>query len=250
MQHIYAVKTPEEFEKYREFVNKIQPKLTEYIRFLRETYQVLDLPRAIVWTDVQTATHLISDLPVPAYTNEYRVVMTPDVEAWRGIYLKQLETLPESGAVEAIRAYYQTALSENNLLQILGHELAHHSELFLDDFDSYGSGGIWFEEGMVEYISRRYFLTAEEFAAEARVNRQLVALLQGRCGGHSLEEFGAATYQGDYAGIFFEYWRSFLAVADIVERFHGSVPEVFRSYHRWNDSGRGVTLEAWFRTSR
>ncbi len=35
---------------------------------------------------------------------------------------------------------------------------------------------MWFEEGMAEYISRRYFLTDEEYAAEKETNRILSAL--------------------------------------------------------------------------
>ncbi|MEQ9809629.1 hypothetical protein [Streptococcus jiangjianxini] len=49
------------------------------------------------------------------------------------------------------------------------------SELFEDDFDDYDSF-IWFEEGMVAYISRKYFLTSEECEAEKQVNRYLVDL--------------------------------------------------------------------------
>ena len=55
-----------------------------------------------------------------------------------------------------------------------------------------------------------------------------------------------ATYQEDYAAIFFQYWRSFLAVLEIVERFGGDVQAVFRSYHRWDRCGREKTLEEWF----
>lgn len=53
----------------------------------------------------------------------------------------------------------------HNVLQILGHEMAHHSDLFLDE--TYETE-MWFEEGMAEYISRRYFLTYEEYAAERK----------------------------------------------------------------------------------
>lgn len=142
--------------------------------------------------------------------------------------------------------YYENKLSENHVLQILGHEFVHHSGLFLDGFDTGYESGIWFEEGMCEYISRKYFLTGTEFDEEAQINALLVGLLWERYGNHSLEDFGAATYKGDYAGIFFEYWRSFLAVREIVERFDGNVRAVFLEYHRWHQSGSGKTLAAWF----
>ena len=50
-----------------------------------------------------------------------------------------------SQQTQAIESHYHS-LSENFLLQIVGHELAHWSEYFLDDFDGYDSY-IWFEEG-------------------------------------------------------------------------------------------------------
>lgn len=246
MKHIYAVETKDELFKYQEFARQIQPGLEAYIRFLKKEYQVTELPRTILWTNMEIATKLVSDLPVPAYTNEFRIVMTPDLEAWRTIYLKQLDGVKESDTVRNIREYYNHALSINDIMQILGHELAHHSELFLDNFDASYSCGIWFEEGMVEYISRHYFLTPEEFEAAADINRQLVALLQDRYGGHPLEEFGKSTYEGDYASIFFEYWRSFLAVEQIIEAYHGDIQAVFSAYHQWNEANSGKTLEEWF----
>lgn len=186
MKHLYAVETKEELQKYQEFVHEIEPRLREYIDFLKKEYEVIELPRAIVWASEEIATKIISDIPVPAYTNEFRVVMAPELETWSAIYLKQLDGLEEK---KEIQDYYTNSLSQNHVMQILGHELAHHSELFLEDFESYFSDGIWFEEGMVEYISRRYFLSEEEFHAEAKVNQQLVDLLKERYGKHSLEQF-------------------------------------------------------------
>lgn len=243
MKHLYAVETKEELQKYQEFVHEIEPRLREYIDFLKKEYEVIELPRAIVWASEEIATKIISDIPVPAYTNEFRVVMAPELETWSAIYLKQLDGLEEK---KEIQDYYTNSLSQNHVMQILGHELAHHSELFLEDFESYFSDGIWFEEGMVEYISRRYFLSEEEFHAEAKVNQQLVDLLKERYGKHSLEQFGEATYEGDYASIFFEYWRSFLAVKQIVEDYNGDVRAVFESYHKWADNNNGQTLVEWF----
>ena len=88
-----------------------------------------------------------------AYTNDYRVMFCPEPAVWREIYLRQLDGL-EGNAAEEIRAYYETAVGENHILSILGHELAHHSEWFPDDFEDERESGIWFEEGMVEYIWR------------------------------------------------------------------------------------------------
>lgn len=246
MKHIFAVQEQAELLAYQAFLSKHQAKLTQYLAFLKETYAVTELPRAVVWADMETATHLISDLPVPAYTNEYRTVFCPELDTWRNLYLCQLDSLNSS----EIREYYESELCENHILQILGHEFVHHSDWFLDDFEEEQDCGIWFEEGMCEYISRKYFLTDSEFNQEARINALLVEQLTDRYGTHSLEDFGAAAYQGDYASIFFEYWRSFLAVQRIVDRCDGDIPAVFRSYHAWHRKGRQEPLSQWFSENR
>ena len=245
MRSLYAVACERELDTYQAAARRLLPRLDAYIHFLEKEYAVKELPRAVVWTGRETASELLSDIPVPAYTNEYRVMFCPDPDVWRDIWLTQLDGLEGKTAAE-IRAYYETAVNDDRLLSILGHELAHHIALF-PDFDDAGAreAGVWFEEGMAEYIGRRYFLAGEAFDREARINRLLVELLKGRYGGHPLEDFGAATYEGSCAGIFFEYWRSFLAVEELVRRF-GSVKEVFHSYRAWGEAANGQTLEEWF----
>lgn len=241
MEHLFAVRNGEELARYQAFLREEAPRLEAYVRFLEGEYTVEELPRAVVWTSLDAATRLVSDIPVPAYTNAFRVVFTPDLDAWRSVYLRQLEGLPESGAAAEVRAYYASDLSRNNVLQILGHELAHHIALFPDDFEEYPSPSTWFEEGMAEYISRKWFLTDGEFAAEERANRQLVELLRSRYGARPLETFGARLEDGGYAGLFFDYWRAFLAVRRAVENC-GGVREAFVACRRWYAEGAAGTL--------
>lgn len=245
MEHVFAVKDRETLERYEAFLRDVRPRLEDYIRFLQSEYQVEELPRAIVWSDPDIAVRLVSDIPVPAYTNDFRVMFTPDLEVWRAVYLRQLEGLPESAAVDRLREYYANVLSRNHVLQILGHELAHHSALFPDDFDTYPSPSSWFEEGMVEYISRKWFLTDSEFDAEAQANRQLAELLDSRYGGHPLEDFGAHLKTGDHAGLFFDYWRAFLTVSQAVDAC-GGVLAALQSCRRWSEAETGKTLAEWF----
>ena len=250
MENLYLVQSTEELSRYQAFTARAQKKIEAYIAYLRAHCAVRELPRCVVWTSGETASERISDIPVPAYTNAYRVVLTPEVDVWRRLYLAQLEGQSwreeELVYVHAVRAYYQSALTEDNVLQLLGHELAHHSAYFEEEFDDDDGRecGIWFEEGMAEYISRRWFLTDEAFEAQAEANRTLVELFRPRFGARPLEAFGQDTYTGNYTEIFFEYWRSFLAVQTLVERL-GSVEAVFASYARWTKARRG-TLEEWF----
>lgn len=246
---LYLVEDAAQLEEYRAFASAARPRMESYLDFLRQQYQVTQLPEAIFWTDRHTATHLLSDIPAPAYTNEKRTVFTPCLDCWRQIYKSQLEGIswPDSQQpiVRALEQYYETQLEPVHLLQILGHEFAHHSPLFLMGFEDAREKGVWFEEGMVEYISRTYFLPPQQYQAEKQANRQLVELLTPYYGQHPLEDFGAETYAGSFGSIFFEYWRSFLAVDALVQRF-GGTEQVFRLYHDWARAGASSTLEEWF----
>ena len=243
MENLYLVKDENQLAAFRDFVAKNAAKLQDYLAFLKDEFAVYDLPQAIIWSDFDSATQIIREIPVPAYTNDRRMVMTPELPVWKDLYLLQLENYESSHQTQAIANHYQS-LSEKSLLQIVGHELAHWSEHFLDDFDGYGAY-IWFEEGMVEYISRKYFFTDEEFQTEKAYNQSLVEHFQKKHGWHSLNDFGTSTYQGNYASIFYEYWRSFLTVDKLVENL-GSVQAVFNSYHRWANTDKTLTLLDWF----
>lgn len=239
MKHIFAVTSQIHLQQYEMLYANFSQKLDGFLSFLRDHYGVTDLPQAIVWTDYDTATRCISSIPIPAYTNDYRTVFCPELETWKYIYLRQLDSRDHP----AIRDYYETKLTSDHILQILGHEFVHHSAFFPDlGYES----SIWFEEGMCEYISRKYFLTPDAFQEEARINALLVSLYWEQYGHHSLEEFGAATYSGDYASIFFEYWRSFLAVQKIVELYGGDPISVLNQYQKWYLSSREQSLAQFF----
>ena len=240
MKHIYLVQSNDTLTEYQNTAQRAIPKLNAFLNDLQNMHKVTTLPRCVIWTDQHTATQLISDIPIPAYTNDYRTVFCPNLDSWRTIYLHQLDDTDNPD----IRRYYETALSENHLLQILGHEFVHHSDLFIDE--AYEKS-IWFEEGMCEYISRRFFLTEQEFDEEARINALLVAHYSAHNRVHSLEDFSVSTYKGNYSDIFFAYWRSFLAVKKIIDAYNGDIHTVFVSYHEWFYSGCSIPLSQWFR---
>ncbi|HFI0255581.1 TPA: elongation factor Tu [Streptococcus suis] len=239
MKDLFLVSDEKQLADYTDFVERHRTVLKNYLVYLQTHFQVEDLPDVIVWSDKEAATRFVRDCPIPAYTNDIRMVMTPDLKVWKDIYLKQIENYSTEDTQEIVAHYH--SLSDNHLLQIIGHELAHQSEQFLD----YEEETMWFEEGMVEYISRSYFLTKEEFDREKQINQQLVHLFQTKNGHHPLSQFGQATYQEDYASMFYEYWRSFLAIDYLVEKF-GTAEAVFAEYHRWNNENRPVDLLTWF----
>lgn len=243
MKDIYAIDALEMLERYETIANRLHPRIQSFLTFLNETYSVRSLPRCIIWTDKETATHWISDIPIPAYTNDFRTVFCPELEVWRELYLQQLPEPEES----ELRRYYETELTENHLLQILGHEYVHHSDLFLDAVYEQSR---WFEEGMCEYISRRFFLTEAEFERAALVQQRLVTRWEEKHGKQPMESFDASTYRNSYGAIFYEYWRSFLAVNALVDRASGNVWAVFRKYHDWYQNGCPEPLVNWFQKEK
>ena len=90
MKNLYLVADENKLRDLKEYTQQILPLFEKYLLYLKDNYQVTDIPHAIVWTDYETATNVISDIPVPAYTNDYRTVMVPDIEVWKNLYLKQL----------------------------------------------------------------------------------------------------------------------------------------------------------------
>ncbi len=220
IDHIFAVRSAEELTAYQAFVRRIEGKLYRYIAVLQEKYAVEELPSTIVWTDRETATKRLSDIPLPAYSNERRIVFCPELRVWREIYLAQLKSLTGETA-DKIRKYYETCLTEDHVLQILGHEFAHHSEYFSDEDYEIDP---WYEEGMAEYISRKELLSVVEFEEKAEIERSLVELLSPRFGkGNSAPGLGK-----DYAGIFFEYWRGFLAARKRVAACGGDIVDALK----------------------
>ena len=238
MKYLYLVESNEELERYRRFVERHKDTLDGFVRYLTAQFDGVELPNAVVLTSEDTATKQISAIPLPGYTNDFRTVFCPDVGVWRRIYLRQLDSLDDSD----IRGYYETELNEDHVLQILGHEFVHHCSLFIDE--AYDASR-WFEEGMCEYISRKYFLAEEEFAREVRINALLVNRYENLHGKQPPERFTRDLYNGTIEDIFYFYWKSFLTV-DAAVKQTGDVKEVFREYHRWFREDPAAPLSARF----
>ncbi|MBB4826631.1 hypothetical protein HNO89_003912 [Sporosarcina luteola] len=240
MKSILCFETAEECERHAALIKRQMERLGKYEEVLRSSYQLEETPKAVMWTSAELATTIFSSIPIPAYTSEEFIYLSPELDQWRDLMLLQLDgkELPE------IQAYYER-FGGDHLFEILAHELTHHSELFVDEFDDDREDSIWFEEGMCFYLPRR-FLGEAYFNEVTKVEDALVKTFQEQYGGHSLDEFGACTYEGSIPSIMFDYWRSFLKVKDIVEFHHGDVQQVFRLYHEWHEAGRSVKLSTYF----
>lgn len=129
MDNLYLVKDDSQLATFRDFVVRNTEKLKDYQSFLKNELAVCDLPQAVIWSDFNAATQIIRESAVPTYTNNRRVVMTPDLAVWKELHLYQLMDYECSEQTQAIESHYHS-LSENFLLQIVGHELAHWSDIF------------------------------------------------------------------------------------------------------------------------
>ncbi|WP_042221041.1 hypothetical protein [Oceanobacillus manasiensis] len=242
MKNIYAFEKIEDYQKHQPIIERFSEKLKDYQQLLEKDYALKSLPEGIVWTSKELATTSFSNVPIPAFTNKDLIYFSPDLQSWRSLFIKQLEGRENPN----IKNFYEN-LSEEHIFTIVGHELTHHSDLFLDEFDEQREDGIWFEEGMCEYLPRKLLLDEKVFTNITNIEQELVNMFKDKYGNRSLEEFGSASYQGSLSSIMFDYWRSFLAIKYIVEeKANHDIQQVFREYHRWHEEGRKVTLVEHF----
>ncbi|ATP42434.1 hypothetical protein CSE16_11230 [Solibacillus sp. R5-41] len=238
MRQIFAFETKEEHENCQELIERFNKKLKGYQAELEKNYSLRDLPKAIIWTSEELATTVFSTIAIPAFTNKDIIYFSPDLLKWRKLFLRQLEGKNNP----RIEKFYES-MSENHLLTIVGHELTHHLDLFVDDFDDERKDAIWFEEGMCDYLSRKFILSDKEFNEITNIELDLIAMFQDEYGNHSLDEFGTSSYEGSLTSIMFDYWRSFHAVKHLVEeRANNDITIIFREYHKWHNEGREKPL--------
>lgn len=237
-KHIYAFEDIEEYKKYQDIIQFFSERLNDYQTVLEEEYDLVDKPEGVIWTLAEIATSIFSDLPIPAFTNKDTIYITPDVKAWRKLFIQQMD----GKDLPLIQRFYEQ-LSENHILTILGHELTHHSDLFLDEFED----DIWFEEGMCEYLPRKLLLTKNEFETISAIEKELVDVFTEVYCGRSLDDFGNNSYTASLSSIMFDYWRSFLYIKYLVEdRYEHDIKAVFEEYHRWDREGRMLSLMEYF----
>ena len=93
MENLYLVKDDSQLAAFREFVVRNTEKLKDYQSFLKNELAVCDLPQAVIWSSFNAATQIIRESAVPAYTNNRRMVMTPDLAVWKELYFVSVDGL-------------------------------------------------------------------------------------------------------------------------------------------------------------
>ena len=73
MEFIYAVRSCDELQQYQVFSDRIRQPLEDFLSFAEKIYAVSALPKAVVLTDEEVATKLITDIPLPGYTTSYQL---------------------------------------------------------------------------------------------------------------------------------------------------------------------------------
>lgn len=242
MKQIYAFESEADYGKYQGTIERFQNRLVAYQQELERNYALNDLPKAIVWTTGELATTIFSEIPIPAFTNKDIMYISPDIKYWRNLFVQQLEGKENP----SIKTFYEN-LSEDHIFTIVGHELMHHSDLFVGEFDDDDwEDSIWFEEGMCEYLPRKLILNEVAFNKIANVESELVKMFKNTYGHHSIDAFGEASYHGNLTSIMFDYWRSFLAVKYLVEeQANHDVKQVFKAYQEWHTNGRKEPLSVY-----
>lgn len=181
MKEFFSVSDIEEYELFQDSASYLMDDLTDYLIFLEKDFGVIEPPVAIIWSNKEVACNYIRDCPLPAYTNDERIVFTPSLEIWKKLYLRQLDIYAhcedkDYKILEDIKQFYNQNLSQIDLKQIFYHELAHHSDWFVDDLDEKLHDSFWFEEGMVEYISRCYLYSPENYQKNRKINQMILDL--------------------------------------------------------------------------
>ncbi len=240
MKNIIAVETEDLFRDYKNRVNEIQYDINNYLDILTSNYQLVNKPKAILWTTSELATQSLSNNIVAGYTNDRFITLTPDYAYWNNFYYNLMFECDNE-----IISQYIRHVSSKFVLQVLGHEIAYHSDLFLEDWDETTS--IWFEEGMVEFLSSYYLLSKEEYKMKLNAEKAAITYYSNKFRNHDLENFSVSTYdEKNNIEIFHYYWKSFVTIDKLVQDNRGDIQSVFKQYLAWYQSDRTMTKSEWF----
>lgn len=241
MKSILAFETSEEAVKYENITKDLMAKLKSYQQILEQDFELTTFPKGVLWTTEELATTTFSTIPIPAFTREDFIYMSPILKEWQNLLVSQLD----GKFVPDIQSFYQN-YSKDHLFVILAHELTHHIDLFVDEFEDERQDSIWFEEGMCFYLPRKYCLTEDQLEEITAIEQELVNIFTEAYGENDLDDFGSMSYEGALSSIMFDYWRSYLKVKSLIEKMNGDIHSVFKLYKKWHEKGREASLIQYF----
>lgn len=241
VKSILAFESAEEAVKYESFTKELMRKLIDYQTVLERNFELTTIPKGVLWTTKELATTTFSSIPIPAYTREDFIYISPILEEWQNLLISQLD----GKVIPHIQTFYQN-FSSDQLFIILAHELTHHIDLFVDEFEDERQDSIWFEEGMCFYLPRKYCLTQDQFEEITFIEQQLVNTFTQDYGHNDLDNFGSMSYLGSLSSVMFDYWRSYLKVKYLVDKLDGDIRGVFKLYKKWHEQGRIISLVQYF----
>lgn len=241
MVSILAFESSEEAVKYENITKELMAKLKGYQSVLERHFELTTIPKGVLWTTGELATNIFSSIPIPAFTREDFIYMSPIPKEWQNLLASQLD----GKFIPHVQSFYEN-FNIDQLFVILAHELTHHIDLFIDEFEDERHDSIWFEEGMCFYLPRKYCLTEEQFEEITAIEQELVNIFKEEYGENDLDDFGSISYQGSLSSIMFDYWRSYLKVKSLVEKVNGDIHNVFKLYKNWHEQGRYTSLVRYF----
>lgn len=242
MKSIYTFEVADDLNKYQNDITNFHTQLNAFETYLVEQFQLKDKPKGVFWTS-RFVMEEVLEKPVPAFTRDEAIYMCADSNYWEQ-YFKAL--LPEA-LKDKYTSFYEMH-TKDEMLAILGHELAHHIDLFLAEFDEEHPTceDMWFEEGMATYLPRKFFFDDELFNNIYHLEKSLYEYYLNDFGDLPLEHFTYDIYSHPKEYIMFHYWMSFIKVTEMVKRANGDASHVFKLYHDWDTAGRKVSLLDYF----
>ncbi|WP_414054908.1 hypothetical protein [Macrococcus equi] len=244
MKPIFIFENNNDFIKYKDVIQYFYIEIAKYQKYLQDNFQLSDTPSGVFWTSRFVMEDVLNK-PVPAFTRDEAIYMCADLDYWES-YFSNL--LPEQFKNKYTSFYKEN--TQNEVLAIFGHELTHHIDLFLAEFDEEHPTceDMWFEEGMATYLPRKFFFDEQLFEDIYHLEKSLYEYYLNEFGDLPLEHFTYDIYSHSKEYIMFHYWMSFVKVTQFVNLVDGDVSRLFKLYHDWDTEGRKISLSHYFET--
>lgn len=243
MKSIFMMDELNDIEETQKTAKYFIDKIENYIDILKKDYELNDMPEHVIWTSDYVMTHVFKK-NVPAFTNEKGIFMNIEKESWKTFLNGQIK----SDMSEKTQKIFNNYL-EKEMLCILGHEITHHCDFFLTEFDDLdiSSDDLWFEEGLVTFLPRYYLYNDKEFKEIIQYETELFNYYKSKYDENNLESFTYEIYKSnDNAYVMFHYWKSFLAIVDLVENYYeGNIHKMIKQYQQWNKEGKKQKLSEY-----